>query len=80
MKYVPPLNADNEQAPYINGDPSTGQEGSRVPAKAIEHPQREIIQAIKDAGLTPDADDLTQLSKAISGHDLGSGPIKKVEN
>ena len=36
-----------------------------MPAKAVESPQREIIHAIKSAGLTPSGTDLTQLTQAI---------------
>ena len=36
-----------------------------MPAEAVEHPQREIVEVIKKAGLDPDGDDLTQLWQAI---------------
>lgn len=65
MKYTKPLNETNENAGYVNADVSIGRRGSTVPAEAIEAPQREIVAAITSAGLTPDADDNTQLSQAI---------------
>ena len=44
-------------APYINGNPTTGTMGSIPPAASIENPQREIVNFITDSGLTPtDAD------------------------
>lgn len=64
MKYVPPVGgADND--PYIDGNPSTGVEGSPVPAAAIEDPMREIAAVITGAGLVEDFNDLTQLRQAI---------------
>lgn len=64
MEYVPPLGAAADAA-YVDANPALGVEGSAVPAASIEHPQREIVQAISDAGLTPDGADLGQLSEAI---------------
>ncbi len=64
MKYVPPVGgADND--PYIDGNPSTGVEGSAVPAAAIEDPMRELSGLIAGVGLVPDDADLTQVSKAV---------------
>ena len=65
MKYTKPLNETIEDAGYVIADVSIGRRGSTVPAEAIEAPQREIVAAITAAGLTPDADDNTQLSQAI---------------
>lgn len=68
MEYVPPINGDtgNPDRPYINANPGTGIQGSIPPAAAIEHPMREIVNAITAAGLTPDPNDLTQLGQIIS--------------
>jgi len=64
MKYVPPVGgADND--PYVDGNPSTGVEGSPVPAAAIEDPMRELVALISDVGLTPDEADLTQVTSAV---------------
>lgn len=67
MKYTPPVGQETggESAHYINGNPELGILGSPVPAEAVEHPQREIVEVIKKAGLDPDGDDLTQLWQAI---------------
>lgn len=65
MKYTPPLN-EQEDASYVNGDPSTGLTGSIIPAGALENPQREIVNAITSAGLTPSASSNSQLAQAIS--------------
>lgn len=64
MKYNPPIGgAAND--PYIDGNPGTGTAGSAVPAAAVEHAQREIVNVIAQAGLTPTDADLTQLHAAI---------------
>jgi hypothetical protein len=49
----------------VNGNPSTGVRGSIPPAPAIEQPQREIVNVIAQAGLTPQPGDLTQLWQAL---------------
>lgn len=65
MKYVAPYGAVDPDAPYINGNPATGTRGSIPPNAAFEHTMREIVEVIEYAGLTPDAEDLTQLRQAI---------------
>ena len=61
-----------------NGNPSTGTMGSIPPAASIENPQREVVNTIIDAGLTPTDADLSQLAKAIQSgqlnykHDTGT--------
>ena len=65
MKYVQPYGITDPEAGYINGNPSTGTAGSIPPAHSIEHPQREIVNVIKDSDLTPDEFDLHQLAKSI---------------
>lgn len=76
MKYVPPLGLSGD-ASYENFNPQAGVDGSIVPAEAIEHPQREIINAIKAAGLNPSATDLTQLSQLFTAI---KNSINTVEN
>lgn len=69
MKYVEPLDSalyPDREGHYINAAPQQGIPGSIVPGEALEHPMREIENAIRDAGLTPDASDLTQLLQAIA--------------
>ena len=67
MKYAPPIGqeAQGEDAHYIDGNPELGILGSPVPAAAIEQGQRELLHVIKQAGLTPSGDDLTQLWQAL---------------
>ena len=65
MKYVPPLGATDPNASYQDGNPEAGIPGSIVPAAAIERPQREILNVLTAAGLTPSDTDLTQLLAAI---------------
>jgi hypothetical protein len=65
MQYQPPIGASDPDQPYIDGNASTGTEGSPVPAAAIEHPMREIQNAIIAAGLIPEENTLDQLAQAI---------------
>lgn len=67
MKYVPPINGDvgDPERSYVNANLSIGLQGSIPPAQGVEHPQREIVNAIIAAGLVPDENDLTQLTQAI---------------
>ena len=64
MKYNPPAGSQDPDAKYVTGQPGKVR-GSAVPAEAVEHPQREIVEVIKRAGLTPSGDDLTQLYAAM---------------
>ncbi|MEP9397935.1 hypothetical protein [Mesorhizobium sp. KR2-14] len=77
MKYQPPVNSvPNELDPepvYVNGDPAAGRKGSIPPAKAIEHPMRELLNLIVGAGLTPDEADLTQVLQAVRLLAAGAG-------
>ncbi len=59
MKYNPPAGSQDPDAKYVTGQPGKVR-GSAVPAEAVEHPQREIVEVIKKAGLT-----LNQLYEAI---------------
>ncbi|TWB19525.1 hypothetical protein FBZ99_101298 [Rhizobium sp. ERR 1071] len=66
MQYVQPYDQpSNPNAPYVNGNPSAGIQGSIIPAGAVENPQREIVSVITLAGLTPNGSDLTQVAQAI---------------
>lgn len=65
MKYQAPYGSVDPNASYVDRNTPDAVAGSKVPKQAIEHPQREIVKVIVDAGLTPDPDDLTQLSQAI---------------
>ena len=65
MKYVQPVGEADPNAPYKDRNTGAGEPGSRVPAKAIENPQREIQEVILQAGLEPSSEDVTQLNAAI---------------
>ena len=64
MKYNPPAGSQDPEAKYVTGQPGKVR-GSAVPAEAVEHPQREIVEVIRQAGLEPSGDDLGQLWKAL---------------
>ena len=70
MKYEAPYGVADPNASYINGNPSTGTMGSIPPAASIENPQREIVNLITDAAMTPTDADLHQLSKAVQSGKL----------
>jgi hypothetical protein len=70
LKYNAPYGVADPNAPYQNGNPATGTAGSIPPAAAIEYPQREIVNLITNAGITPDNADLNQLARAIQGGKL----------
>jgi hypothetical protein len=64
MKYQPPYGVTDPNAPYVNGNPAEGIQGSIPPAAAIEYPQREIVNMITKGGFAPDDSDLYQLTRA----------------
>ncbi|MBR0753520.1 hypothetical protein JQ604_15130 [Bradyrhizobium jicamae] len=71
MKYNQPYGVSDPNAPYINGNPSTGQAGSIPPAASIEYPQREIVNLLTDVNIAvPANSDLHQLAKAIQSQRL----------
>lgn len=69
----------NPNAPYVDGNPAAGIQGSIVPAAGVEFDQREIVEVIQQAYnrkysdftstpcAAPGNTDLTQLRKAIEG-------------
>jgi hypothetical protein len=74
VKYQQPYGITDPEAPYINGNPSTGTMGSIPPAASIEHPQREIVNLIKDAAaVTPVETDLHQLGKSLQSGKINYG-------
>lgn len=81
MKYAPPIGqeAQGEDAHYVDGNPELGILGSPVPAAAIEQGQRELLHVIKQAGLTPSSEDLTQLFQAIGKLISNKVPIASKE-
>lgn len=71
MKYQAPFNSGgNPDAGWINGNPSTGTEGSIPSAAAFEQPLRELHALIAKSGITPADADLTQLAQAVRSQSL----------
>jgi hypothetical protein len=64
MKYNAPFGSLDPNAGFVDRSTPNAQAGSKVPAKAIEHPQREIVYVLQQAGLTP-TDATTQLWEAL---------------
>jgi hypothetical protein len=81
MEYNAPWDQlpSNPNAPYIDGNPTAGIQGSIVPAHALEYDQREVVEVISRANLRgyhdfsgaacapPSNSDLMQLRKALEG-------------
>jgi hypothetical protein len=65
MKYQAPFGAADPNDPYVDKNTPGAVAGSKVPAKAIEHPQRELDHLISWAGLTPADTDQELVRKAI---------------
>ena len=65
MRYNAPYGSADPNAAYIDRNTPGAQSGSRVPAAAVEHPQREIMAVITAAGISGSSEDLTQLLQAI---------------
>ena len=82
MKYQQPYGISDPNAPYINGNPSTGTMGSIPPAKSIEDPQREMHNFIEKSFLTPQEADLQQIAKAVQSgqvvYSLDGGEVNKI--
>ena len=65
MKYTPPLGSLEDDAPYVDGNPSAGIRGSVVPAAPFNQLQRELVNVISSAGLEPSDSDMTQVWQAL---------------
>jgi hypothetical protein len=65
VRYQQPYGVSDPNAPYINGDPSQGRQGSIPPAAAFEQPQRELVGVIEKSGFTPSNNDLLQLARSV---------------
>ena len=65
MRYVQPYGVADPNASYVNGNPSTGVQGSIPPAEAFEHPMREMSNVITKSKLVPSPTDLLQMTKAM---------------
>jgi hypothetical protein len=73
MKYQQPYGVTDPNAPYINGNPAAGIEGSIPPALAFEEPMREIVNFITDSGMTPNDNDLHQLAESVQSGQVNYG-------
>ncbi len=67
MLYHAPTGSTDPNAPYVGKNVAAGIQGSKVPPGAVEMDQREIVNTIVEAGLTPTDTDLFQLLRAIRG-------------
>lgn len=65
MEYQAPFGSTDPDAPYVDRNTPGAVAGSKVPAAAIEDPQRELDYLIAQAGITPSEADLTQVWQAI---------------
>jgi hypothetical protein len=65
MEYNAPYGSADPNAPYVDRNTPGAVSGSKIPAKAIEHPQREIMSVIEAAGIVPDPKKVDQLLEAI---------------
>jgi hypothetical protein len=70
MKYVQPYGVSDPEAPYINGDPTIGRQGSIPPAAAFEHPMRELVGLISKSGQAPTDANLLQLTTGVRSQRL----------
>jgi hypothetical protein len=64
MQYNQPYGVSDPNAPYVNGNPQIGLEGSIPPAASIEYPQREIVHLIEKSNIAPSNADLYQLTES----------------
>ncbi|WP_327211996.1 hypothetical protein U8Q06_20915 [Rhizobium beringeri] len=65
MKYQAPFGSVDPNAPYVDRNTPGAVVGSKIPAAAVEDPQRELVNVILAAGLTPDEDDQTLVLQAL---------------
>jgi hypothetical protein len=65
MKYIQPFGIVEGEAPYVNGNPAIGLNGSIPPADCMEPKLREIVNALNYSAMLPDDTDLEQFTKAI---------------
>ncbi|NTF32294.1 hypothetical protein [Rhizobium skierniewicense] len=63
MKYYPPFGSFDPDAPYVDKNVPGAVRGSAVPAKAVEIPQRELVDFITKSGMVPS--EVFQLALAV---------------
>jgi len=70
MKYQAPFGSLDPFASYVDRNTPGAIAGSKVPAAAIEHPQRELAALIEKSGGTPSEADLVQVARAVRSQRL----------
>lgn len=70
MKYQAPFGSPDVDASYVDKNVPGAVAGSRVPAKAVEQPQRELHNLILKSGFVPSDADVTQILQAVRGQSL----------
>lgn len=74
MKYNQPLDKlSDPNAPFLDGEPTFGIEGSIIPAAQVEYTQREIVNTITKNGFVPSNGDLEQLARSIQQDTINYG-------
>ena len=76
MKYWQPYGISNTDAPYINGDPSIGRQGSIPPAGAFEQPMRELVNLIKASNYEPNELDTSQVAQSVRSQRMNYAVVK----
>jgi hypothetical protein len=65
MLYNPPTGSTDPNAAFIGKNVAAGIQGSRIPPKAVEAPQREFVNLIVEAGISPTNSDFAQGLRAV---------------
>lgn len=78
MKYNAPFGSTDANASYVDKNTPAAVRGSAVPARAIEDPQRELVDVIAKSGITPE--DQLQLGQAIQRGRLNVGVVGGTPN
>lgn len=73
MDYQAPFGSPDPDAPYVDRNSAAAIKGSAVPAKAVENPQRELVNLITLAGLDPSAAVLDQVARAVQSGKMNFG-------
>ena len=71
MLYNPPTGGGPND-PFVGKNVAAGQQGSRIPPKAVEAPQRELVAIVNESLQTPTNDDYKQVLRGIRGGRLWS--------
>lgn len=82
IKYNQPFDQpSNPEAPYIDGNPAAGIQGSIVPAAAVEFPQRELVNFTLDSRIyAPANTDMHQLARSVQSGMVNFGVDTGIPN